>query len=256
MKIVSLVPSWTETLVEAGLDVVGRTRFCIHPRAEVISIATVGGTKNPDIEKIKVIEPDLIILDKEENTKQTADQLNMFRQHVTHVRSMTDLPEQLFEMAESFDKKPEAALYLKNLSNRWRKLCNTEVPISDIDELPGVITWVSKPKTAPKKLIYLIWHNPWMSVSKSTFIGSVLGWLNLNIELFDSDANYPEITAKELDSDSNLLLASSEPFPFERKSNLLSELSASAATVDGEVYSWFGVRSLVALEHWLNQKIN
>lgn len=249
MKIVSLVPSWTETLIRAELNVVGRTRFCIHPIDEVETIVTVGGTKTPDIDKIKSLKPDLIVLDKEENTREASEQLSGFPLYVSHVTSILDLPKELNGLADTVGG-PRGA-QLKQFSQRWRELTSIQLPSTGIDEIPGVVKWVKKPELPPKRLIYLIWHNPWMSVSQQTFIGSILKWLNLEIEVYNHSQPYPEISLEDLDQSETLLLASSEPFPFEKKPELLSSLEASSAIVDGEVYSWFGSRSLLALEEWL-----
>jgi iron complex transport system substrate-binding protein len=250
MKTISLVPSWTETLIEVGLDVVGRTRYCIHPDHAVNAIPSVGGTKTPDIEKIKQINPDLIVLDREENAKQTAEALAGFNTHVSHVTSMANLPEEIVQLAQACRSKTQAYKMLIEMSERWKLLNENSPGVTAIDEIPGVVTWIKKPSALPAKLVYLIWHDPWMSVSKQTFIGSILEWLNFDLEVFDSESAYPIVNAATLDDPATLILASSEPFPFENKPQLFANLQASAAIVDGEVYSWFGHRSLRALEQW------
>ncbi len=116
MRVVSLVPSWTETLIEAGVDVIGRTRFCIHPSAQVQGIPVVGGTKDWKLAAIRELAPDLIILDQEENPKFMAEQspAPYLSSHITKVESVS---EALAQMAVRL-RNPE----LIKLSVRWAEI--------------------------------------------------------------------------------------------------------------------------------------
>ncbi len=245
MRVVSMVPSWTETLIEAGVNVVGRTRFCIHPLEQISTIPVVGGTKDWNWEKILQLKPDLIILDKEENPLMMAQQQEISF-IATHVTSVTDMPQQLMYLSEHLKNSK-----LNKLSQEWKTLLDKPVSKQNVNDLniPALIKWGQKPDRAIKKIIYIIWKNPWMTVSADTFIGSVLSYSGLK-ELLPTYANkYPQIVLDNItDKQSTLLLFSSEPFPFIKKAEGLKELGFPYGFVDGESLSWFGLRSLRYLQ--------
>lgn len=238
MKVVSMVPSWTETLLAAGVDVVGRTRFCIHPEDQVKNIPIVGGTKNWTWEKIVEINPDLILLDREENPKFMSEQTT-FKWHASHVQSISDMPEQLDQLAKLLSN-----LKLKDLSDRWKNVLS--LPKVTRDLFPGIIEWGRQPAKPIKNVLYLIWKDPWMTVSQDTFIGTVLDLYN--IQLLKFSTKYPEVNLDDYNPDETLLLFSSEPYPFLNKKSELGHLAFPYAFVDGESFSWFGVRSLEFIE--------
>ena len=152
-----MVPSWTETLIEAGADVVGRSRFCIHPMDRVKGIPAIGGTKDWDTQKLASLAPDRIILDREENTLQMAEVAGR-PMLATHVRSVRDLPAELRRLGE--------ALMLPGLmatAGRYEAVL-TRGPI-DLGMLPGVTDWIRRPSGKIEKVLYMIWKNPWMTVS-------------------------------------------------------------------------------------------
>lgn len=245
MRVVSMVPSWTETLIEAGVNVVGRTRFCIHPVGQISTIPAVGGTKDWNWEKILQLKPDLIILDKEENPLLMAQQQEI-PFIATHVTSVTDMPKQLMYLSEHLNNSK-----LSELSQDWKKLIDKPVLKQNVNDLniPALIQWGQKPDGTIKKIIYIIWKNPWMTVSADTFIGSVLSYSGLK-ELLPTYANkYPQIDLDNIaEKQSTLLLFSSEPFPFIKKAEGLKELGFPYGFVDGESLSWFGIRSLRYLQ--------
>ncbi|MCX7978050.1 MAG: helical backbone metal receptor [Bdellovibrionaceae bacterium] len=243
-KIISLVPSWTETLIAADVSVVGRTRFCIHPKDRIKDVPVVGGTKNWEWDKILSLNPDLLILDREENPRFMSEQ-NSIPWHATHITSVQDVPRALAEMAKLLDNRK-----LVEFSERWQKvLSSTSGPRLEFSwqDLPGVLEWGLLPKHPVQRVIYLIWKKPWMCVSRNTFIGSMFGLFNINLDLFSS--KYPEIALEEIkEKDSTLLLFSSEPYPFLKFKENLGELGFPYAIVNGESWSWFGQRSLEFLE--------
>ncbi len=250
MRIVSLVPSWTETLIACGANVGGRTRFCIHPQEVVCNITVVGGTKDLDIEKLVQLKPDLLILDKEENLPWMLEQspCPVFVSHVTDIGVM---PEELKKLS---DLLPHIAGDLLQLSRRWTDLLKCKH--SALVEVPGVLHWISNPQVLDEdtQFVYVIWRKPWMCVSQNTFIGSMIHFLGGKLYLVSEDQKYPQFSLESLLNESHeniFFLFSSEPYPFFNKKNELKEFVESgmkAAIVDGECYSWFGVRSLRFLE--------
>lgn len=240
MRIVSLVPSWTETLLHCGVDVVGRTRFCVHPKELIKGIPVVGGTKDWKWDKIAALKPDLILLDREENPKFMADQTE-FAWHATHVTDIADMPSTLQKLASITGEEN-----LNRLSRRWEAVAAASALEADFDALPGVIEWVLKPVDRPKRVLYMIWKDPWICVSRDTFIGSVLRKVGISIPEFPK--KYPEIDLSLFDAKETLLLFSTEPYPFFKRKRELEGIRFPHAFVQGECFSWFGVRSLEFLE--------
>lgn len=242
MRVISLVPSWTETLVEAGIDVVGRTRFCIHPNDRVDSIPTLGGTKRIDVERLLALEPDCVVLDQDENTKAIADAVGD-RALVTHIRDLTDVAPAVSRMAQRFDSAA-----LQDVAERWDRIKAAPVRKAPLSKLPGVLDWIISPPVECSLIVYLIWKKPLMTVSRATFIGSVLAKLGYGEMLQEYASPYPEVSLKQFDPRTTLLLFSSEPYPFAREREEILSFGYPSALVDGEVYSWFGIRSLRFLE--------
>lgn len=236
-----MVPSWTETLVWAGVKVVGRTRFCLHPQDRVSEIPIVGGTKNWNLEKVKSCQPDLLVLDKEENPRwmAEADSLPFWASHVLGVDS---LPGELRRLSSHLKNRR-----LSNLATRWQAVTELEPKTVEPPELPGVVEWGREPTGPISSVVYVIWRDPWMAVGPKTFIGSMLARFGLPVHPFE--AAYPEFEPGELPLDT-VLLFSSEPYPFLRKREGLKELGRPYAFVDGEKFSWFGLRSLQFLESY------
>ena len=248
-RVISMVPSWTETLIEAGIPVVGRTRFCIYPRAQVSSIPTVGGTKDWNLDKVLQLQSDLLVFDQEENPKimaETAAQngLSYFSSHITSVHSM---PQALRQMNQILQNP-----LLTQWANEWDLALQHQCRSWDIEHLPAVLEWGQKPSGRITKILYVIWKNPWMVVSQDTFIGSMLSLWGLKDLLPLYPKKYPEVDLEnEPNKDSTLLLFSSEPYPFLKKRADLDALGFPYAFADGESLSWFGVRSLRFLQNSL-----
>ncbi len=239
-----MVPSWTETLVAANVNVVGRTRYCIHPQTPVSKIPIVGGTKDWDLQKIQDLNPDLLILDKEENPKFMAEQ-NEIPWKATHIESIQNLPANLLDLVGTLSA-PKLNEYAQRWQNVIARKSQTE---SDFKELPGLIEWGRQPTETIDTILYVIWKDPWMVVSRNTFIGSVLAHLGLPIPQMAS--KYPKISLDDYDPKKTLLLLSSEPYPFLKKKKDIQDLPFPYAIVDGESFSWFGLRSLQFLEEQL-----
>lgn len=243
ITVVSLVPSWTETLIAAGVPVIGRTRFCIHPEEMMEFIPAVGGTKDVDWDKVQSYKPDFVLFDKEENTLTMAKDCPV-PWIATHVQSMQDMPKELLKLGDQF-RAPQ----LYELAKRWEKVIQSTPQISTQQAFPpALIEWIKPLTETPDNIIYVIWKNPWMAAGHSTFIGSVLEWFGLKIW---NQEKYPEFTIDDFKQSKNLFLCSSEPYPFAKRRDAMMELPGAVALVDGEKLSWFGIRSLEFLESFI-----
>jgi len=226
-RIVSLVPSQTELLADLGLDeeVVGITKFCVHPHAWFKTKTRVGGTKALKMEIIHAQQPDLIIANKEENVKEQVEELE--KHYPVWVSDVNDL-----------DSAYDMIVHVGNLTNRMRQA--NEI----ILRIKANLSRISVPVTRIP-VCYLIWKDPYMTVGHDTFIHSMLKWAGFE-NIFSGKTRYPEITIRELrDSNCQLLLLSSEPFPFKQKhiDELQKELpGVIIILVDGEMFSWYGSR--------------
>jgi hypothetical protein len=249
MKVISLVPSWTEMLISSGVNVVGRTRFCLHPQDQVKSIAVVGGTKDLDWQKLRELKADLLILDQEENLPWMRDEAPI-PVLVTHVTSVAGVADEILKIADAI---PESRSELKSLAERWRKVSQVQRPWN-WEKIPGELECLRRDSSSYKNLVYVIWKKPWMRIAKGSFIASVLQTLGAGPFLVDHDKKYPEFQMEDWDLNSTYFLFSSEPFPFHRQKAELLKLGVQGSIVDGESYSWFGIRSLRFLENeWLGE---
>lgn len=241
-KIVCLVPSWTETLLEAGLNVVGRTRFCIHPAEKVQNIAVVGGTKNFKLDEILALKPDFVILDKEENKKEMADALieksiRVIVSHVSNLQSAADFLYQLSKLIGSQELADYADLYKMILNNKAQISVDLFFNNSIIEK---------NAELDLKNLEYVIWKKPYMVIGKNTFIADVFSLIGVE---FKRNEKYPEVTSEELKT--KYVLFSSEPYPFAKDFKSLTAEGYKAALIDGEKISWYGIRNIRFLENCL-----
>ena len=225
MKIISLVPSITEALFDFGLndkEIIGRTKFCIHPENAVQKIEIIGGTKNLNIGKIKSLNSDLIIANKEENVKEQIEELQKdFKVLVTNISNLEDNYYLLKTLGNLLGKQETAQKF--NL-----KIYEILAKFSDLEK---------------KKCAYLIWKNPYMTVGFDTFIHDILDKIGFQ-NIFKNQKRYPEISVEDLKA-ADYIFLSSEPFPFQQKhiDELQKELpDAKIFLVDGEAFSWYGTR--------------
>ena len=116
--------------------------------------------------------------------------------------------------------------------------------LSDWTKLPGVLEWWRPPEQGITKVLYMIWKNPWMTVSRQTYIGSMLTTIGIGKLMPEFQDKYPKITLAEHISPSTLILFSSEPYAFAKEREELLQFNSPMALVDGESFSWFGIRSL------------
>jgi ABC-type Fe3+-hydroxamate transport system substrate-binding protein len=226
-RIVSLVPSQTELLFHLGLrdEVVGITKFCIHPKEWHQTKTRIGGTKTANLEKIKSLQPDLILANKEENVREQIDELaKHFPVWISDVNSLEDAYEMIQNIGQIIGKETVAKQLLDKIKTEFQSL--------DLQK--------EKRRTS-----YLIWKDPYMTVGGDTFIHDMMNKAGFE-NLFADQTRYPVVTVAELESaNCDLLLLSSEPYPFKQKH--IDELSLQLPTtkivlVDGEMFSWYGSR--------------
>lgn len=248
MKIVSLVPSWTETLIRCHLPVVGRTRFCIHPIDQVSGIPILGGTKNIDMSLLKKIDPDWVILDQEENPKSMAEECPA-PWISTHVTDWMHMISEMRRLAGIFQSQHllDWALRAENIE-RLIKQTNRSFDLKA--GFPGLMQLNSEYQRSTL-VEYVIWKNPWMTVGDGTYISSVLDMMKApRANHFEK---YPVIESLNQDG-SVFYLFSSEPYPFHKKNE--ETRAYPSAVVDGEGFSWFGCRGIEFMERyfqWLSK---
>ena len=234
-RIISLVPSQTELLSDLGLDkeVVGITKFCVHPDEWFRKKTRVGGTKQINPEIIHQLQPDLIIANKEENVKEQIEELEIhYPVWVSDVNNLEDAYE-MIEQVGLITGKQQPAL---EITNRIKEN-------------------FAKPQTLNSKFsaCYLIWQKPYMTTGGDTFIHSMLGAAGFK-NMYADKIRYPEITIDELrTAGCQLLFLSSEPFPFKQKH--IEELQpmlpdTKIILVDGEMFSWYGSRLQYAPDYF------
>lgn len=253
MRVVSLVPSWTETLIEAGIQVVGRTRYCVHPTEKVKRIAAVGGTKQVDWAKIHRLQPDLVILDKEENPKAFINECHI-PWIATHVTTVISAIEGIEILAEKLNSDPLRDLS-KDYQAKYQRLFQKDLEKSPslqgpshtgselLHRLPLIEIW-QPPLNDTFKVLYVIWKNPYMSLSHNTFIGDILIQSLGAARVWNFNEKYPVVDLKNFHPEETFLLFSTEPFPFAREKKTWMEGSFPCALIDGEAMGWFGRRAL------------
>ncbi len=233
-RIVSLCPSQTETLIALGLGgrVVGRTRYCIHPAAELSRMTEVGGTKQPRLDAIRALQPDLVIAEKEENRREDVEALEQeFPVYVTDVRSVDDALRMIGTLGRLCGCVPAAATLAQQIAERFSRLT---------------------PLLPTRRAAYLIWRKPWMVAGSDTYIGDVLERLGFGNVFARHAGRYPETTVEEIERLApEVVLLSSEPYPFAERhvQEFANRLPGSKVRlVDGEAFSWYGARMLPAAD--------
>ena len=236
-RVVSLVPSQTELLIELGLEekLVGITKFCVHPKYLPKTKKVVGGTKQVHINKIKDLQPDLILCNKEENTPEMVEALeDIAPVHVSDIIEIEDVFEMMLQYGQLFDREELAKTMVKSIQKK--------------------ISGLKKIRSAeqPKKVAYLIWKKPLMVAGKNTFIDTLLQ-LN-NFENVFKEQRYPVTDLEELKAKKpDLILLSSEPYPFsEKHMEYFKNIGAEIKLVDGEYFSWYGSRLIGAMDYFKN----
>lgn len=238
-RIISLVPSQTELLYDLGLEeeIIGITKFCVHPKHLKATKQIIGGTKQVKFDKIKVLQPDIIIANKEENTKEIVEELSQICPVlVTNIVTIEDNFQMISDFGKLFNKRTEA--------QKW----NDKITFAYNDFQQFI-------KDKPfRKVAYFIWANPYMVAGKDTFINEMLK-LNRFQNIYEEKGRYPEIEIEKMskEGDPEFVLLSSEPFPF--KDEHVFEIGrcthhAKTIFVDGEMFSWYGSRLLKAFDYF------
>lgn len=239
-RIVSLVPSQTELLADLGLDseVVGITKFCVRPAEWFNTKPRVGGTKTLNLEKIKALNPDLIIGNKEENEREQIEMLaERYPLWLSDVKTLDDAYEMISGVGELTGKTEKAKLLVREIQQRFA-VYFTRRKYED-GRLPSAV--------------YLIWRKPYMAAGGGTFIDDMLRTAGFE-NVFAHKSRYPEIMPDELSAAKpDVILLSSEPYPFSEKH--LAPVAAlcpgaQVRIVDGEMFSWYGSRLLYAPEYF------
>ncbi|OCB78397.1 ABC transporter substrate-binding protein [Flavobacterium crassostreae] len=238
-RIVSLVPSQTELLCDLGLEakIVGITSFCVHPHHLKTTKKRVGGTKKVHLDKIKALQPDIIICNKEENTLEMVQQLGTICPvWVTNILTIEDNFRMILDFGKIFNSRTEA--------QKWH-----DKLVFALSNFKDFIKDVPVQKTA-----YFIWKNPYMVAGTHTYINELLQ-LNHFENWYQTKERYPEIILEQMvvDGAPDYIFLSSEPYPF--KKNAAYEMrqhipKAKIVLVDGEMFSWYGSRLLKALDYF------
>lgn len=244
MRIVSLCPSLTELVFDLGRgdDLVGVTKFCVHPAAGVAAIEKVGGTKNPRVDRIAALRPDIVLLNEEENRREDAEALGArsIDCHVSFPRTAADTAAMVRSIGEAIRAGPRAEDIAREI----------EVRAARVREATR--------DRKPVRFAYLIWREPIMVAGSDTFISDLLGLAGgVNVFVGDDERSdrYPTLTVEDLRAaDPDAVLLSTEPFPFGEAH--ADELSAATAiprrrfhVVDGELLSWHGSRTPRGIEY-------
>ncbi|MCJ0742920.1 ABC transporter substrate-binding protein [Pedobacter montanisoli] len=239
-RIVSLVPSQTELLFDLGLndEVVGITKFCIHPIEKFASTPKVGGTKKLKIDEIRALKPDLIIGNKEENTREDIEQLmHEFPVWMSDIYTLEDALTTITEIGELVNRQPEAS-YLNYLIK------------NGFTDLQGLAAQYA----ISLNTLYLIWRNPYMAAGKHTFIDDILTKIGLINAV--KEQRYPELSIDEIKTLApQMIFLSSEPYPFKQQhiDELAVELPhTKVILVDGEMFSWYGSRLVKSVQYFFD----
>ena len=240
-RIVSLVPSITELLFDLNLaaQIVGRTTFCVHPADAVTDVARVGGTKKVNLERLRALEPTHVILNIDENTREMAHDLAEVVPHivVTHPLEPADNLALYRLLGGIFNRRDEAENWCRRFEEALRALQDTSTD------------------KRPMRVLYLIWRDPWMTVSTDTYVSRTLALVNWRTAAHDEQVRYPQVTLDaSLAEQIDLVLLSSEPFPFKAHHmdeirEALGDAQMPIRLIDGEMTSWYGSRAVQGLRY-------
>ncbi len=240
-RIISLVPSLTELLIDLGLEkqLIGVTRFCVHPKHIKNSKTIVGGTKKVNLNKILALKPDFILTNKEENTLEIVNNVSKIAPtFVSDLNTIDDVLLLINQLGDIFNCKKKSNLIINQIKTKQADFKNF------IKNKPN------------KKVAYFIWQNPFMVAGNNTFINELLKVNNFN-NVFENLNRYPEINIEKLPKLDYIFL-SSEPYPFKEKHIELfkNHTNAKVILVDGEYFSWYGSRLINAFDYFKKIHLN
>jgi ABC-type Fe3+-hydroxamate transport system substrate-binding protein len=240
-RVVSLVPSLTELLYDLNLsdEVVGITKYCVHPTHWAKSKSIVGGTKNFDIQKIRDLRPDLIVGNKEENEKRLIEELmSDGALWMSDINSLTDALTMIESLGALTNRDKEALRIIAAIQNSFDAL----IPVAK----------------GNRSVLYLIWRKPWMGVGSNTFIHNMIERIGLQNCLIAFD-RYPALTEEKImQMNPDYIFLSSEPYPFKEKHRQELQLlcpDAKILLVDGEMFSWYGSRLVKSADYFRTLKL-
>lgn len=232
-RIISIVPSQSELLWDLGLkeELIGITKFCVHPKEMFESIERVGGTKNLNIDKIRALKPDLIIGNKEENEQSQVLELQKeFPVWMSDIYNLEDALKMIELLGE--------LVYQSNKANQLKN--NIQYSFLNLQQIS-------------KTGLYLIWNKPYMAAGRATFIGDMLGKIGIE-NVLPVNSRYPELTLEEIKLlNPEMIFLSSEPYPFKEENikELQHQLpNSKVLLVDGELFSWYGSRLLKSADYF------
>jgi ABC-type Fe3+-hydroxamate transport system substrate-binding protein len=249
VRIVSLVPSLTELLLVLGLGsrVVGRTGFCVHPKPEVKKVAKVGGTKDFDLEKIRALAPTHLIVNMDENPRERVEAAAAFVPNVivTHPMGPLDNPPLYRLLGGIFRAEAEAERLAREFQAAYREAVE------------------ATSKQPRERVLYLIWKDPWMTISRDTYIARTLesvGWDQIDVGNPD---RYPTLYLESVLGRVDRVLLSSEPYAFRLRDvepvraamNVTSPVpghtvrTVTVSLIDAEITSWYGSRAIEGMRY-------
>ena len=232
-KIVSLVPPITELLFDLGLGdrLVGRTKFCIHPKGKVDKVPSIGGVMGLNYHRIEESKPDLILASREENGKQEINEIaKLLPVWVSDIRNLADALEMIQTIGTICGVEEKAKEMAEKIETEFEKL--SEIPEEVINA------------------VYLIWKNPLYTVGGNNFTNDMLKRAGIRNVFEDKKEAYPIVTGKEIrNRKPDYIFLPSEPYPF--KTNDVKEFhdkfpKVEIKQVDGEYFSWYGSHLLKA----------
>ena len=237
LRIICLVPSITELVCDLDLSdqLVGRTGFCIHPWETVRRIPKVGGTKDVKLDRVRELKPTHVIVNVEENRRETAEALAEFVPHivVTHPQEPLDNLDLYRQLGAVFDRGPQA-----------ERLCS---------EFETALAELQGDTTRPAQdVLYLIWRDPWMAVAPATYIAQTLALLGWRTHPLQAGEPYPAVDPQAYAGRVDRVLLSSEPYHFKERHIPEVQALVPGATVtliDGEMTSWYGSRAIAGLRY-------
>jgi ABC-type Fe3+-hydroxamate transport system substrate-binding protein len=235
-RIVSLVPSITELLCELGLapQLAGRTGFCIHPADVVRQIPKVGGTKDVNIEKIRRLAPTHLVVNIDENEKPTVDQLAQFVPNIVVTHPIE--PRDNLALAQLMG----GVFCAQERADAWCRAFEQELE-----------ALAAMPKGRQQRVLYCIWKDPWMTVSRDTYIARMLALIGWSVPAIGA-VRYPSFQWNDdLLREVDQVLLSSEPYRFTEAhvDALERQLGKPVQLVDGEMMSWYGSRALQGIRY-------